>query len=117
MALDPDDPRPPYQQIAADITAKIRDGVYQPGAALPSRHQMTEDYGVAAATVQSAVRTLVNAGVVVGRQGQGVFVRIRPSSLLQLANDIEQDAGYLSMTPKEIVVAVADRIRRFSNDR
>jgi DNA-binding GntR family transcriptional regulator len=76
--LDPDDPRPPYEQVAAALRAAIGDGRYQPGDQLPSRTNLAKDYAVAPMTVQAALRELREEGLIVSRQGAGVYVRRVP---------------------------------------
>ncbi|HEY6798774.1 MAG TPA: GntR family transcriptional regulator [Kineosporiaceae bacterium] len=78
MSLDPDDPRPPYRQVANDLRAMILTSRLSPGEQLPSGQQLARRYGVARMTVQQAVRLLRDEGLVVTRQGSGVFVRSRP---------------------------------------
>lgn len=75
MTLSPDDPRPPYQQLAANLRGKISSGVYAPGDRIPSGSELSSSYGVARATVTSALRILRAEGLIVSRQGQGVFVK------------------------------------------
>ena len=77
MALDPDDPRPPYVQVASALRAAILTKTLEPGDKLPSGSQLAERYGVARMTVQQAIRVLREEGLVVSRQGSGVFVRER----------------------------------------
>ena len=77
MALDPDDPRPPYVQVASALRAAILTKTLEPGDQLPSGSQLAERYGVARMTVQQAIRVLREEGLVVSRQGSGVFVRDR----------------------------------------
>jgi DNA-binding transcriptional regulator YhcF (GntR family) len=76
-ALDPDDPRPPYVQVAGALRAAILTKTLQPGDKLPSGSQLSQRYGVARMTVQQAIRLLRDEGLVVSRQGSGVFVRER----------------------------------------
>jgi DNA-binding transcriptional regulator YhcF (GntR family) len=75
--LDPDDPRSPYIQVASALRAAILTKKFQPGEKLPSGHQLSEHYGVARMTIQTAIRVLREEGLVVSRQGSGVFVRER----------------------------------------
>jgi DNA-binding transcriptional regulator YhcF (GntR family) len=75
VTLDPDDPRPPYQQVASDLRAAILSRRFQPGARLPSGAELARQYGVARMTVQQAIRLLRDDSLVVTRQGSGVFVR------------------------------------------
>lgn len=79
MLLDPDDARPTYEQIADDLRAAIVGGTYEVGTRLPSTAQLTRRYGVAAMTARKALDVLRRDGLVVSRQGQGVFVRTRPA--------------------------------------
>jgi DNA-binding transcriptional regulator YhcF (GntR family) len=76
-ALDPDDPRAPYIQVAGALRAAILTKKFQPGEKLPSGNQLAKRYNVARMTVQQAVRVLRDEGLVVSRQGSGVFVRER----------------------------------------
>jgi DNA-binding transcriptional regulator YhcF (GntR family) len=76
-ALDPDDPRPPYVQVASALRAAILTKTLEPGEKLPSGSQLATRYGVARMTVQQAIRVLRDEGLVVSRQGSGVFVRER----------------------------------------
>jgi DNA-binding GntR family transcriptional regulator len=75
--LDPDDSRPPYQQVADDLRADIESGRLAPGAQLPALPTITSEYGVSTGTARSALNVLREAGLVVTRQGQGTFVRTR----------------------------------------
>jgi DNA-binding GntR family transcriptional regulator len=75
MALTHDDPRPAYTQIADDLRSAIEAGRIAPGDQLPSTTDLAERYNVARMTVRSALRVLRDEGLVVARQGKGVFVR------------------------------------------
>jgi GntR family transcriptional regulator len=68
------DPRPPYVQIADDLRARIRSSDLVPGDQLPSGRRLASDYGVAAMTVQHALRMLREDGLITTWQGRGVFV-------------------------------------------
>ncbi len=75
--LDPDDPRTPSQQIANSLRAAILLDRLRAGDRLPSQHALCERFGVARETVKSALRILDREGLIVSRQGSGVFVRTR----------------------------------------
>ncbi|GAA4535294.1 GntR family transcriptional regulator [Pseudonocardia xishanensis] len=70
--LDPNSSLPPYRQIALRLHTAIRSA--PPGTKLPSGAVLAAHFGVARMTVQSAIAELAGDGLVVGRQGQGVFV-------------------------------------------
>ncbi|TCP57283.1 regulatory GntR family protein [Tamaricihabitans halophyticus] len=90
MALDPDDPRPPYVQVASALRAAILTRKFTPGDKLPSRAELAKTYGVASMTVQNALRELRDEGLIVSRQGSGVFVRERTERPVGLRPHIEQ---------------------------
>ena len=69
---------PPYQQIAADLRARIESGEIQPGSALPSVSQIVGEYGVAKLTAQKALRLLVADGLARMVRGWGTFVVEQP---------------------------------------
>lgn len=89
-ALDPDDPRPPYQQVANALRAAILTRTFTPGEKLPSGPQLAEHYGVARMTIQQAIRVLRDEGLVVSRQGSGVFVRERTERPVGLRPHLER---------------------------
>lgn len=93
MSLDPDDPRPPYQQVAHDLRASILTRRFEPGEKLPSGPELAKHYGVARMTVQQAVRLLRDEGLIVSRQGSGVFVRARTERPVGLRPHIERAFG------------------------
>jgi len=90
MSLDPDDPRPPYLQVAGALRAAILTKTLGPGDQLPSGTQLAKRYGVARMTVQQAIRTLRDEGLVVSRQGSGVFVRSRTARPVGLRPILER---------------------------
>src|ERR1044071_558173 len=90
MALDTDDPRPPYVQVAHALRAAILTKKFQPGDKLPSRQELAKTYEVAPMTVQNALRELREEGLIVSRQGSGVFVRERTERPVGLRPHIER---------------------------
>lgn len=90
MSIDPEDPRPPFQQVAGALRAAILTRKLEPGEQLPSGSKLAETYGVARMTVQQAIRLLRDEGLVVTQQGRGVFVRERTSRPVGLRPHIER---------------------------
>jgi DNA-binding transcriptional regulator YhcF (GntR family) len=121
MALDPDDPRAPYQQVASALRAAILTKKFSPGDRLPSGNQLAQHYGVARMTVQQAVRLLRDEGLIVSRQGSGVFVRERTERPVGLrphverafeAADVSIDfAGFSGETLHGVLQEPLDKIR------
>ena len=65
---------PIYQEIAAQIQAKIEGGVWSVGAKLPSTAMLCREFDVSAITVRAAFKELVAAGIVQSRPRSGYFV-------------------------------------------
>lgn len=89
-SLDPDDPRPPYRQVANALRAAILTKKFEPGEKLPSGTELAKTYGVARMTVQQAIRLLRDEGLVSSRQGSGVFVRERTERPVELRPHLER---------------------------
>lgn len=90
MELDPEDPRPPYQQVANALRAAILTKKFAAGDKLPSGPELAERFGVARMTIQQAIRLLRDEGLVVSRQGSGVYVRERTSRPVGLRPHLER---------------------------
>lgn len=121
MTLDPEDPRPPYQQVAAQLRAAILTRKLTPGERLPSQAELSQRYGVARMTIQQALRILKDEGLTVSRQGSGVFVRERTARPVELRPHLEAAfgephvtvdfAGFTSETLNNVLQEPLDRIR------
>lgn len=66
---------PAYVRVLDDLRGKIESGEIPPGTAIPSVSTLARQHGVAATTVQKAIRALKAAGLVESTAGKGVFVR------------------------------------------
>jgi DNA-binding transcriptional regulator YhcF (GntR family) len=121
MSLDPDDPRPPYQQVANALRASILTRKLAPGEKLPSGTELAQRYGVARMTVQQAIRLLRDEGLIVSRQGSGVFVRERTARAIALRPLVERAfeqpkvsidfAGFTGETLHGVIQEPLDKIR------
>lgn len=121
MSLDPDDPRPPYQQVAAALRAAILTRKIEPGDKLPSQAELARTYGVSRMTIQQALRPLKDDGLIVSRQGSGVFARARTERPIGLRPHIENAfeaehvridfCGYTAETLHGILSEPLDKVR------
>ncbi|MFY2763939.1 GntR family transcriptional regulator [Arenimonas sp. MALMAid1274] len=87
LFLSTGDPRPMYQQIVDQITAKVMAGDWAAGQALPSIRELAAASRVSVITVRRAYEELERAGVIATRQGKGSVVAERsdlPSALMHL---------------------------------
>lgn len=72
--LNEDASYPLYLQLREIIRSKIENGEYIPGTSIPSENELAQTYGLNRLTVRSAIRALVNEGILKPIQGKGVFV-------------------------------------------
>jgi DNA-binding GntR family transcriptional regulator len=75
MAVNTNDPRPPYVQIADDLRQAIKRGDIAAGEKLQSGRDLAIAYNVAPMTIHQAIRVLREEGAVESFQGRGVYVR------------------------------------------
>jgi DNA-binding transcriptional regulator YhcF (GntR family) len=121
VSLDPDDPRPPYKQVATALRAAILTRTIGPGEKLPSQSELAATYGVSRMTVQQALRLLKDDGLIVSRQGSGVFARVRTERPVGLRPHLEQAfeadevtidfVGYTAETLHGVLSEPLDKVR------
>jgi DNA-binding GntR family transcriptional regulator len=78
MSIDLDGADPLYQQIAAVLISRIKDGTYQPGKRVPSSAELAEEFDVSRRTAVSALDVLRAQGLTRGVVGRGTFVADTP---------------------------------------
>jgi GntR family transcriptional regulator len=69
---------PLWRRIRQEIQGKIDAGILKPGEKLPTTRELADQYETSGVTVRKAVELLIEAGVLEGRQGIGVFVAEKP---------------------------------------
>lgn len=123
MALDPDDSRPPYQQVGSSLRASIltKKPGFETGDKLPSGPELAKHFGVARGTVDKALDLLRTEGLIVTRQGSGSFVRERTSRPVGLRPHLEAAfeqeqvtldfAGFSSETLHNALQEPLDKVR------
>ncbi len=68
---------PLYVRIASELRERILDGTYGPGALLPSRNEISAEFGVSAITARDALAVLSHEGRARAIKGRGHIVRRR----------------------------------------
>ncbi len=63
-----------YERIASELATRIRARNLPAFARLPSEAALMAEFGVSRVTVRQALKKLADAGLVISRQGKGVFV-------------------------------------------
>lgn len=74
--IDYEADNPVYEQIAAEIRARIEAGEWQPRRRLPSVTHLEQQYGVARQTVLQALARLRDRGLVYTVKNRGTFVKL-----------------------------------------
>ncbi|KXK60577.1 GntR family transcriptional regulator [Micromonospora rosaria] len=69
---------PLWRRIRREIQTKIAAGILKPGDKLPTTRELADQYDTSGVTVRKAIDLLIEAGVLEGRQGVGVFVADTP---------------------------------------
>lgn len=67
--------QPIYQQLAAQLAAQLLDGEPPEGEAMPSVRMLASRYTLNPLTVNRALQSLGDDGLLENRRGQGLFVR------------------------------------------
>jgi GntR family transcriptional regulator len=67
-------PRPLYVQVRELMIGRMIQGVWKPGAVLPSEVQLADEFGVSQGTVRKALDALAAENLVIRRQGRGTFI-------------------------------------------
>ena len=65
-----------YDQIKDDLLAKIKNGTYAVGEAIPSEMQLCDMYGVSRSTIRQAMQALVSEGYLEKRRRRGTVVTL-----------------------------------------
>jgi GntR family transcriptional regulator len=104
--VDPDDPTPRHEQVAALVRRAIADGEAGPGERLPPAKDLATVLGVNSNTVLRALRQLRDEGLLDFRRGRGVTVTGRAperSLLIQNARELVRFSRQLGFRPEELV--------------
>lgn len=71
---------PVYLRVLEDLRMRIREGVLEPGARVPSRNAIIARYGVGETAAKHALQVLAAEGLIEARAGSGSYVRKLPAA-------------------------------------
>jgi GntR family transcriptional regulator len=93
-----------YGWLAASLRARITQGEWVPGTALPAEAALAKEHGVALGTLRQALAVLVSQGLLERRHGHGNFVRagIGGASMLRFFRFSHGDG--LNATPQSSIL-------------
>lgn len=112
IRLDHHSGEPIWRQIVEQIKYRIAAGQLQGDAQLPSIRALAGELAINPRTVVKAYEELEHAGMVVMRQGQGVFVASRRADtpaatrrkvIAELGRRLLAEAARLGATPEEVL--------------
>lgn len=66
--------RPLYVQVRERLTARLIEGVWQPGQLIPSETELARELAVSQGTVRKALDAMTAENLLVRRQGKGTYV-------------------------------------------
>lgn len=113
---------PIYQQVVQQIREALARGDLEPGQRLPSVRQLSSDLVVNPNTIARAYTEAEREGIVVSRQGLGIFVAQPRMDLTKAARDrrLEElidhwltEAVHLGYSADEVVRLVGKRVQQF----
>jgi DNA-binding GntR family transcriptional regulator len=85
---------PVYLKVLEDLRMRIREGVLEPGARVPSRNAIIARYGVGETAAKHALAVLATEGLIEARAGSGSYVRKLPA-----ARHLEHDRLHFPGSP------------------
>ncbi|GLW65406.1 transcriptional regulator [Actinomadura rubrobrunea] len=86
-------PTPRYEEIAADLREKIREGHLRPGQQLKTEKELAAEYGAARNTIRDAITRLKALRLLETRPGRGTFV-VQPPEIFRITLTPEEDTGF-----------------------
>jgi len=120
IAIDNNDPRPVYLQIASSIKEQIQKGMLKPGDELTSVRDLARDLGINLHTARHAYQLLREQGVVLIRLGNRTRIaplRARPADRAEVERkmaprlrELVTDAFHLGITPGQFRQLVDEAI-------
>jgi len=87
IKLDSNSPK--YAQVREILRARMEDGEYLPGMAIPSESDLADEFGIHRLTVRNAIDSLVKEGLLKPIQGKGVYVLGK-----KIKHNLESLAGF-----------------------
>jgi GntR family transcriptional regulator len=121
IALDENDPRPLYQQLAAAVKEQIQAGQLRTGEELPSVRELADALGINLHTVHRSYQILRDQGVItlrLGRPARVAPLRQQPveaaeveRQLGQRIRDLVNDAFHLGLSPQALRKLLEEEVR------
>ena len=111
IRLDPDSPRPLFEQIAASVRSDVLAGRLIPGDRLPAARELAEAVEVNVHTALRAYQELRDEGLVELRRGRGAVISGSAAPLAELAGEITalvRHGAELGVTPATLAALIKE---------
>ena len=108
LSVDPSEPSPLYEQVAAEIRRAIADGEAKSGERMPLAKDLATVLGVNQNTVLRALRLLRDEGLLEFRRGHGITVAGTPErgAVLARVRELVVFARRQGYRPDELVAMI-----------
>lgn len=108
VKIDPSEPVPLFEQVAAEIRRAIADGEAGPGERLPLARDLATVLGVNTHTVLRALRALRDEGLLEFRRGRGITVAGTPQrgAVLTKVNELIKFARAQGYRREELIAMI-----------
>lgn len=97
--LDADTPAALYQRLEDALRAAIREKVLPPGGVIPGERELAQRLSISRVTIRKALRSLVDDGLLVQRQGARTAVAERVEKPASLLTSFSQDMLARGLVP------------------
>lgn len=111
IRVDPDSPRPLFEQIAASVRGEVLAGRIGPGDRLPAARDLAEAVEVNVHTALRAYQELRDEGLVELRRGRGAVISASAAPLADLAEEIAalvRRGAELGVTPTTLAALIKE---------
>jgi DNA-binding GntR family transcriptional regulator len=92
-----------YRTVSQALRERVAGGAYEAGSRIPSVEDLAAEFGVSSITIRRAIRDLSLEGLLIGRQGLGVFVATKRRIVRSITADrilpIEEDIKRAGLEP------------------
>lgn len=105
LQTDPPAGQSRYGWLAAALRARIVQGEWIPGEAIPPESALARSYGVALGTIRQAIALLVADGLLERQQGRGTFVKAGIGGASMLRFFRFRASGELAATPTSRILS------------
>ena len=108
VKIDPTEPTPLYEQVAAEIRRALAEGEALPGERFPLAKDLATVLGVNTNTVLRALRVLRGEGLLEFRRGRGITVAGTPQrgAVMTKVNELVQFARQQGYQRDELIAMI-----------